>query len=81
MKIAADWPLPEKLIQNEIATLQAMGNNSSLGQVQAQLAGAANKKYLYYKNRDHNRTGFSFSSWLEFPASPDVTKALSLIHI
>ena len=75
MKIAADWPLPEKLIQNEIATLQAMGNNPSLGQVQAQLAGEANKKFLYYKNKDHKRTGFSFSSWLVFPDPINVTKA------
>jgi hypothetical protein len=76
VKIAVDWPLPKKLIENEVATLERMGNNSGLGQEQPQLAGAAKKKYQYYTNKGQKRTSFSFSSWLIFPKSPIVTKSI-----
>jgi len=76
VKIATDWPLPKKLIENEVATLESMGNNSGLGQEQPQLAGAAKKKYQYYANKAKKRTSFSFSSWLIFPNSPIVTKSI-----
>ncbi|MDY6989289.1 MAG: hypothetical protein SWQ30_14670 [Thermodesulfobacteriota bacterium] len=75
MKIIADWPRPEELIENEVATLEAMGNNPSLGQVQPQLAGAAKKKYQYYENMNRKEK-FSFSSWIVFPGSPIVSKAI-----
>ena len=75
MKIAADWPRPKKLIENEVSTLGKMGNNPDLGQTQPQLAGAAKKKYQQYKNKVYKTISFSFSSWLEFPKSPIVTRA------
>ena len=75
MKIAADWPSPKKLMENEVTTLETMGNNSGLGQEQPQLAGAAKKSYQYYANWGQKRTSFSFSSWLIFPNSPIVKKS------
>lgn len=75
MKIATDWPLPKKLIENEVATLERMGNNPGLEQAQHQLWVDAKNRHQYYKNRGQKGIDFSFSSWLVFPDSPIVTKA------
>lgn len=75
MKISTGWPLPEKLIENEVATLERMGNNPGLGQAQRQLWLDAKQRHQYYKNHGQKWTSFSFSSWLVFPDSPIVSKA------
>ncbi len=74
MKIAADWPPPEVLIRNELATLEAMANN--LGAVQAELARKAKRRHQYQEAmKDPYKSSFSFNSWLEFPNSPIAKKA------
>lgn len=73
MKIADGWPSPEALIENEVATLERMGNNPGLGEKQQQLWYDAARRHQYYKYQDQARTEFSFGSWLEFPGSRTVS--------
>ncbi len=75
MKIATDWPLPKDLIENEVATLERMGNNPGLVQSQQKLWIDAKQRHQYYKYQARKRTEFSFGSWLVFPEYPIVSKA------
>jgi hypothetical protein len=75
VKIATDWPLPKQLIENEVATLERMGNNPGLRQSQQQLWNDAQRRHQHYKYQANKRTEFSFGSWLVFPESPNVSKA------
>ncbi len=69
MKIAAGFPLPKDLIENEISTLKEMGGDGTLNEVQGRLAAAAHGRYQCYRNQK-SMTKFEFSSWMEFSDSP-----------
>lgn len=66
------WPPPEKLIKNEIHTLQAIMNNPGINEAQAEFSEFA--RIQYFRVKDNKNTNFSFNSWIYF-TNPAVAKA------